>query len=64
MTTVVKSLSIPGLETVFDSLAVAIDQAGPEKSQLFLAKLALLNANALADENLFQEHIRAALQDL
>jgi hypothetical protein len=59
-----KALSIGGLETVYDALATAIDQAGSEKAQLFLVKLALLNANALADENLFQQQITAALQDL
>jgi hypothetical protein len=46
------------------ALATAIDQAGPEKAQLFLVKLALLNANALADDKLFQQQITAALQDL
>ena len=62
--TLAPSLSIGGLETVYDALATAIDQAGPEKAQLFLVKLALLNANALADENLVQAQIAAALQDL
>jgi hypothetical protein len=59
-----KALTIDGLETVYDALATAIDQAGQDKAQLFLVKLALLNANALADENLFQQQITAALQDL
>jgi hypothetical protein len=59
-----KALSIGGLETVYDALATAIDQAGAEKAQLFLVKLALLNANALADEHLFQQQIEAALKDL
>ena len=59
-----KALSIGGLETVYDALATAIDQAGTDKAQLFLVKLALLNANALADEDLFQQHINAALLDL
>ena len=59
-----KTLTISGLETVYDALATAIDQAGQDKAQLFLVKLALLNANALADESLFQQHINAALQDL
>lgn len=58
------SLSIPALETVYDSLASAIDQAGSEKAELFLVKLALLNANALGDAQQFQQHITAALQDL
>ncbi|MFM7000528.1 MAG: DUF2783 domain-containing protein [Limnohabitans sp.] len=59
-----KKLSMDGLETVYDALATAIDQAGTDKATLFLVKLALLNANALADETLFQQQITAALQDL
>ena len=57
-------LTIAGLETVYDQLATAIDQAGREKTELFLVKLALLNANALGDAELFQRHLRAALLDL
>ena len=57
-------LSIGGLETVYDALATAIDQAGPEKAQLFLVKLALLNANALGQEALFQQHVQTALDNL
>ncbi|MEY4755147.1 MAG: hypothetical protein RJA34_45 [Pseudomonadota bacterium] len=57
-------LSIPGLEQVYDTLATAIDQAGPDKATLFLVKLALLNANALADPAVFARHIEAALSDL
>ncbi|PIT72175.1 DUF2783 domain-containing protein [Limnohabitans sp. G3-2] len=58
------TLTIGGLEAVYDALATALDQAGSDKAQLFLVKLALLNANALADEALFQQHLHAALQDL
>ena len=58
------TLSLPGLETVYDTLATAIDQAGAEKSELFLVKLALLNAQALGDEAVFQQHVDAALKDL
>lgn len=58
------ALTIPGLETVYDALATAIDQAGPDKAELFLVKLALLNANALGQPELFQRHLQAALQDL
>ena len=58
------TLPIEGLETVYDALAQAIDQAGPDKAELFLVKLALLNAQALADAGLFQQHLQAALQDL
>ena len=58
------TLSLPGLETVYDLLAEAIDTAGPEKAELFLVKLALLNANALAQPETVRQHIQAALQDL
>ncbi len=57
-------LTIPDLETVYDTLATAIDQAGQDKASLFLVKLALLNANALANADVFQAHVQAALQDL
>lgn len=58
------TLPIEGLEAVYDALAQAIDQAGPDKAELFLVKLALLNAQALADAGLFQQHLQAALQNL
>ncbi|MFC7436336.1 DUF2783 domain-containing protein [Hydrogenophaga bisanensis] len=58
------TLPIEGLEAVYDALAQAIDQAGPDQAELFLVKLALLNAHALADAGLFQQHLQAALQDL
>ena len=58
------TLDIAGLETVYDSLASAIDQAGPDKAELFLVKLALLNAQALGDAQRFLQQVQAALQDL
>jgi hypothetical protein len=58
------TLSIQDLETVYDTLATAIDQAGQEKASLFLVKLALLNANALASADIFQAHVQSAMQDL
>jgi hypothetical protein len=64
MTTPTPTLGIPGLETVYDSLATAIDQAGPDKAELFLVKLALLNAQALGDAQRFQQLVQVALQDL
>ena len=64
MSTTSHALSIPGLETVYDTLATAIDQAGPEKSQLFLVKLALLNAKTLGDAGAFRCQIDTALRDL
>jgi len=63
-----KSLSVPDLEKVYDALANSIDlardKAGVDKTQLFLVKLALLNANALGDVDLFEAHLQAALLDL
>ncbi len=58
------ALDIAGLENVYDALAQAIDQAGSEKSELFLVKLALLNAQALGDPTVFEANIEAALKDL
>ena len=58
------ALTIDGLETVYDALANAIDQAGRDKTELFLVKLALLNANALGDAELFQQQLKTALLDL
>ncbi|MBE7939894.1 MULTISPECIES: DUF2783 domain-containing protein [Ramlibacter] len=64
MPTPTQTLDIPGLETVYDLLASAIDAAGPQKSELMLVKLALLNANALGDPALFRQHLEAAAADL
>jgi len=57
-------LTIPQLETVYDTLAEAIDKAGPGHAQLMLVKLALLNANALGDAAVFRQHVESALRDL
>jgi hypothetical protein len=59
-----QALTIADLEQVYDALASAIDRVGPEKSELFLVKLALMNANALADPAQVRQHIEAALRDL
>lgn len=58
-----EALTTPGLETVYDMLATAIDQAG-DRSELFLVKLALMNANAIGSPQAFEAHVRAALADL
>lgn len=64
MTATPPTLGIAGLEDVYDALATAIDEAGPDKAELFLVKLALLNAQALGDAALFRQLLRKALQDL
>jgi hypothetical protein len=63
-TTTTPVLDVAGLERVYDALATAIDQAGAEKSERFLVKLALMNAHALGDPAVFEAHIAAALKDL
>ena len=60
----IHTLDIAGLEQVYDRLATAIDQAGPEKSELFLVKLALLNAKALGQPEIFENQIAFALKGL
>ena len=64
MRTSTQVLDIAGLETVYDALATAIDRAGADKTELFLVKLALLNAQALGDAQRFQQQIDTALRDL
>ena len=59
-----KGLSIADLEDVYDALAQAIDRAGEGRSELFLVKLALLQAQALGDVAQVRRSIEAALDDL
>jgi Protein of unknown function (DUF2783) len=60
----VPGLSIPQLETVYDTLAEAIDQAGPQQSELFLTKLCLLLANRIGNDTAFACDVKTALNDL
>lgn len=57
-------LSVPDLERVYESLANAIDEVGEADTARFLVKLALLNANAMADPDRFEAHILSAKADL
>ena len=57
-------LDIAQLETVYDTLAEAIDQAGPDKSELFLVKLALLQAQENGNAQQFAALTQRALKDL
>ena len=57
-------LDIAQLETVYDTLAEAIDQAGPDKSELFLVKLALLQAQVNGNAQQFAALTQRALKDL
>lgn len=58
------SLPIGELEAVYDELARAIDEAGRARSELFLVKLALLQAQAQGSAEAFRAHLQAALRDL
>lgn len=58
------TLDIASLEAVYDQLATAIDAAGPQQSELFLVKLALLAAERLGSARQFSELVQAAQQDL
>lgn len=60
----VPQLDIAGLEAVYDTLAQAIDQAGEQKAELFLVKLALLQAQAQGDASAFAQQVQTALRDL
>ncbi len=59
-----KELTVSELEQVYDALAVAIDRATPDKSELFLVKLALLSAQALGNAEQFIALTESALNDL
>ena len=48
-------------ETAYETLAMAIDQAGPAREALFLTRLALLLGHELGDIGAFKKAIEAAL---
>ncbi|OVZ57153.1 hypothetical protein CDO44_18775 [Pigmentiphaga sp. NML080357] len=60
----VNDLPISRLEAFYDQLAVALDRAGPQKSEILLVKLALLLANQTADPDRLEAAIELAAQDL
>ncbi|MFO7549854.1 MAG: DUF2783 domain-containing protein [Haliea sp.] len=57
-----QTLEFAELEQVYDLLAEAIDEAGPEQEAVFLAKLALLLARQVPDVDCIREAIAAALR--
>jgi hypothetical protein len=58
------TLQLNELESVYDTLAEALDQAGKDDEVIFLTKLALLLANDVADESRINDAIREALKNL
>ena len=59
-----KNKSIEEVEIIYDLLASAIDAVGEEKSELMLAKLALISANLIDDQTTFEAALEAAQRDL
>jgi Protein of unknown function (DUF2783) len=57
-------LTLPDLESTYDLLAEAIDNAPAGTSELMLAKLALLLANEIGDPARVQALVQSALADL
>ena len=51
-------------EAAYESLAMAIDSAGPEHEALFLTRLALVLGHELGDIAAFRNAIKAALEGL
>jgi hypothetical protein len=58
------TLPFADLETAYETLAQAIDRAGPEKEALFLARLALVLAHEGGDLALFRRAVATALEDM
>ena len=52
------------LDMIWERLAEAIDQAGPERETHFLAKLVLLVASELGNGRRTEELVEGALRDL
>ncbi|CAN7246010.1 hypothetical protein LJR220_000996 [Bradyrhizobium sp. LjRoot220] len=51
-------------ETAYETLATAIDSAGPEREALFLTRLALVLGHELGDIDAFQNAVKTALDGL
>ena len=51
-------------ETAYETLATAIDSAGPEQEALFLTRLALVLGHELSDIAVFQNAVKTALDGL
>jgi hypothetical protein len=58
------TVAFDDLEQAYETLAAAIDQAGPEQEAVFLAKLALALAERLKSPADFEACVAVALADL
>ena len=52
------------IESAYETLATAIDQAGAEREALFLTRLALVLGHELGDITAFRSAVQTALEDL
>jgi hypothetical protein len=59
-----KRMSTVEIERVYDLIAEGIDKAGPDKGELFLAKLSLALANLVSDGEQVANAVTAAGRDL
>jgi hypothetical protein len=57
------TLPFADLETAYETLAMAIDVAGPAHEAVFLARLALVLAHETGDIALFKRAVATALMD-
>lgn len=57
-------MTVLQLEEAYDLIAGGIDAAGPDKTALFLAKLALALANLVGDARAVADAVQAAGRDL
>ena len=55
------SMPFEDFETAYETLAMAIDQAGPEREALFLTRLALVLGHELGDISAFKKAVATAL---
>ena len=51
-------------ETAYETLAMAIDRAGPKRETLFLTRLALVLGHELGDVAAFRKAVETALDGL
>ena len=51
-------------ETAYETVATAIDSAGPEREALFLTRLVLVLGHELGDIAVFQNAVKTALDGL
>lgn len=58
------AMPFENFETAYETLAMAIDTAGPEREALFLTRLALVLGHELGDVTAFRNAVKTALEGL